>query len=533
MIQQGISKKLTEIIEWIYGIAFIAILFLVIFGASKISYAYKPQFAYSNGVYLSTGLIIWFAVLWIERFCLGRMKLFIEKNSKKLIVLLTILFFFFLVYLVYNYYFITGWDAGLLLTTAQGIAGGSEFAENTFVGYYFSTYPNNIFLIFIFSKILKMESLFGILDAGNGIMGILTVQCLLSAITGFMVFKIAFGLRKSLKSAWNAWGLYVLIIGVSPWVSIPYSDSIGIIFPICILYLYMKIKEGKHTALNCFLISVVSVLGYKIKPQLFIVTIAIMITVVLNLLKKDVEDLKLQSKRYFRNAAGVILGVCITLLFSHLAVQSIAIEMNDKESFGPAHFIMMGLNPITNGGYLEDDVLYTREQRSEDRTQANIKVIKERLENYGPAGMLQHLVKKTLNNYSDGTWAWGAEGEFYTEFLQDKNQGMSPLLKSVYYYNGSRYSVFCSYSQMMWVVVLFGCFMAFLFRKNRKSEENMEYIMILAILGLTVFELIFESRARYLYCYVPVYIILGYSGVESLYYFVKKKVGVSTRNYGK
>lgn len=45
-------------------------------------------------------------------------------------------------------------------------------------------------------------------------------------------------------------------------------------------------------------------------------------------------------------------------------------------------------------------------------------------------------------------------------------------------------------------------------------------IVMLAIIGLTIFELIFEARARYLYTYVPLYIILAAAGVQKI---VEKK----------
>lgn len=46
-------------------------------------------------------------------------------------------------------------------------------------------------------------------------------------------------------------------------------------------------------------------------------------------------------------------------------------------------------------------------------------------------------------------------------------------------------------------------------------------IVMLAIIGLTIFELIFEARARYLYTYVPLYIILAAAGVQKI---VEKKI---------
>ena len=82
-----------------------------------------------------------------------------------------------------------------------------------------------------------------------------------------------------------------------------------------------------------------------------------------------------------------------------LAVTSIPIELDKEESFGPAHFIMMGLNPGTNGGFLEDDVTYTYSQPTDERTQADTEMIRKRLEDYGPAGLLEHLEKKLADGF--------------------------------------------------------------------------------------------------------------------------------------
>ena len=87
------------------------------------------------------------------------------------------MFFGVQLYVVSNYYFITGWDAGVLCDAARGIAEGQTYGKGSFLSYYFSTYPNNLFLLSVFSGIMKLDRLFGFLDVESGIMGILTVQC--------------------------------------------------------------------------------------------------------------------------------------------------------------------------------------------------------------------------------------------------------------------------------------------------------------------------------------------------------------------
>ena len=45
-------------------------------------------------------------------------------------------------------------------------------------------------------------------------------------------------------------------------------------------------------------------------------------------------------------------------------------------------------------------------------------------------------------------------------------------------------------------------------------------VLMLGIIGLSLFELLFEARARYLYIYVPLYIILAIYGIS----FINQKI---------
>jgi riboflavin transporter FmnP len=71
---------------------------------------------------------------------------------------------------------------------------------------------------------------------------------------------------------------------------------------------------------------------------------------------------------------------------------------------------------------------------------------------------------------------------------------------------------------MLWLTVLMlSVFSAF---AQKKSEKN---VIMLAIIGLTIFELIFEARARYLYTYVPLYIVLAMYGIERISYLLRQE----------
>jgi ABC-2 type transport system permease protein len=63
-------------------------------------------------------------------------------------------------------------------------------------------------------------------------------QCFLNTLTGFMLFFLIRKVLRDDRAAAAGFMIYVLLIGLSPWVSIPYSDSIALIFPVSVLLLY-------------------------------------------------------------------------------------------------------------------------------------------------------------------------------------------------------------------------------------------------------------------------------------------------------
>lgn len=88
---------------------------------------------------------------------------------------------------------------------------------------------------------------------------------------GYLLYQVAEKFFDSHICAAGTWLVYVLFIGLSPWMRIPYSDSIGLIFPVLILWMYQKMDNEKKKYLKYIMIAVVSFLGYKIKPTVIIV----------------------------------------------------------------------------------------------------------------------------------------------------------------------------------------------------------------------------------------------------------------------
>lgn len=89
----------------------------------------------------------------------------------------------------------------------------------------------------------------------------------------------------------------------------------------------------------------------------------------------------------------------------------------------------------------------------------------------------------------------------------------------MYYNNGEYYKYFESYLQSIWLLILFiSIFSIFKIR-------NHELLVIhLTIIGITLFLLLFEARARYLFLYSPYYLLLFVIGTANIYKKIDSKM---------
>lgn len=59
--------------------------------------------------------------------------------------------------------------------------------------------------------------------------------------------------------------------------------------------------------------------------------------------------------------------------------------------------------------------------------------------------------------------------------------------------------------------------------KKINDVKTNQFVALLSIFGLTLFLWIFEARARYLYCFLPMYIICASIGLDNIAQKIKFK----------
>lgn len=519
------KELINKAVKFVSIIMFAFILLIMFFVDTRVDYNYRNDVKLNNyifflGVFLIIGILIALKkLLKNKKDKVQKIVSKIESKSTLIIVILFILLIIFQALMIRNLYFETKWDLEHVIGTVRNFLETGVFDNHEYIGNhpYFSIYPNNLFLTNAFCLIGKMVMIFfeekyvygALVIIGTvlvDIAGILTVKTI-GNFTDKKIFKIIGMLG------------FMTFIGVSPWILVPYSDTYSIMFPIAVLYNYTK-KDKK--LYNYLLIGIFSYIGYLIKPTAIIVLIAIVIIELFKLLANitTIKENRLKrAKKVAKNIIFVFLGVVLVFLLEFGLSRLTNYQAEKKYEISFYHYLMMGINEETTGAYNGDDVLDSISQNSyEERIDYNKKVFLERLKSMSAKDLAKFYTKKMLVNYNDGTLAWGREGGFY-DIVNNKDDRLANIMKNFYYNDGSLFYIFTNIMQFIWIFIIVFTFICAILKKFDKNIS----VIFLSLIGLTLFVLLFEARARYLYLYSTFYIIIAVLGIEALIYKKNKK----------
>lgn len=488
-----ISKWTTYFLKFLFFSIYFTVLLLCLF-SFRIDYAYKLGISNYNFIWLTFGMM---------SLVLGILVLKNIKINKKLFKLLPLIVLLFQLVLLSSYYFITNWDALEIFNNAFELANKNFSNLNND---YYSMYPNNIFITVIYSKLIEWATFFGHSD--DSLFFILSIQSIINVITGILIYIVTKKITQNQMLSCIAYLFYIILLWFSPWTSIPYSDSFGLFFPILMLYLY--VMESSNVFLNYLRVAFivfVSIIGYAIKPHSIILAIGL---VIITLFVKNIKFSKLL----------LIIGIIVVTAFStRFLVTSVnnnaGFSLNPEAEMTYHHFFKMGLNTVTDGGYSAKDFYESTGIKNKNERQKNdIAIAKERIRVFGVWGLVKHQIKKTLNNFNDGTFAWGREGSFFFEIFEN-DSFIAMLTRNLYYDTGQYRHIFEGITQTLWIVILVLILGTVFYNTN----ENKEVVILLwiTLIGVFLFESLFESRARYIYTYSPLFIVLSVIGLQTIF----------------
>lgn len=352
---------------------------------------------------------------------------------------------------------------------------------------YYSVYPNNRFLLIILYGLQK------IIPIGNQILfSLLSTICIsvMSLFTYKTVNKVL-DLNKGLLS------LFICVL--SPifylYVSYYYTDVLMLPFASILIYLIVKTKDEKNLKSNVLyglLIGIIAIIGYKIRAVAIFILVAYFVYLIFT--KKILIVLK--------KFAPIIIGAILTITCIGTIENKFFTNVNVDKEFPMTHWIMMGVNEKSYGHYSQDDYnLSSSASNVSERTNLNIKEIKNRLNDLGPFGTVKLLVVKLVSVWAKGDYSY----QKYLELVNDFNPSYSYLLEDK--------NIVINYLlQFSKIVVMFMAIISLIniYKSGKKS------IIAISLFGAVFFYLVWEVCPRYGLSFLPWLILIGTCSYDTL-----------------
>ena len=493
------KNNFSRLIGWTFFLAFSIVTLSVLFADGGI-YSYNknvPILSFLIGTLVAAGLFLIYRKL--------------EKNKKQIsrkkeifIVSAAILLFFAIgLFTIAVLRVSPSWDVGHIYEAALSLANNGDLGgEYSYV----SNFPFQAFLVGVFAIIIKCTS--WLINPKLSLMLVNLLLILGTIIFFYLIIRKTLGAKKAIFSL----SLFLLFSPILLYTVIFYTDTISMFFITGSVYLALLLFEEKISKIKLVILSVIFGLfcfcGYQVKATSIFILIA---TVIFALLIKK----KINIKRF------AISAVCVITVFVPLSlvVASYTHRITDRSLEVPkTHWIMQGLNGY--GGFnMEDytDITYPGLGDKEELSKRHIEEIKSRLGKYGPIGYVDFLSKKISFTWGDGTY-------FVGDKLRRNPAHPESLVYQIVSADGNYFTSYNIWMNGLQIMLLIGITIgAFLTRKDRSPMS----LLKIALMGLFMFLLAWETRSRYLINYLPIMLILF---IYSLDKIAQLKISVNKKH---
>ena len=437
---------------------------------------------------------------------------------------LTIAFIFLFILqlqLVRSIYTWITWDVGILIHYAI-----HSTREAPIEQLYFSIFPNNLMLFFVLHHIIRLFQLVGY---QNYLLGLVVVNTILVNIA--MLASIL-TVRKIYPSHNRAILLFILLtflIGLSPWLIVPYSDTF--LMPIISLLiltglLTIKAKTNAKRIIFASISGFLIALGWLIKPLVIVIPAAAIAALILYAFSVR-RKIKIRNGIITSLAAGVVIFITIGAFNMYTERQNIII-IDETIRTPMSYTIATGLveqsvsHTRSLYGTWSFDVAGLNHGTTEEKNERFIQFIKGQLSEFGVLGYAEFLFNKARWITSEGHFFWLGEGEVTGVFSNPERN----ILTNFFYPTGRYYPFYLHGANGIWVVVFGGILIGMLAScitasgKNRLTD-NFELFMRLAVF-FSIFVLLFtEGRSRYLISFLPIFCVVSAGGYSYFGKFLK------------
>ena len=418
------------------------------------------------------------------------------------------------------------WDFGAIMAASDDISAGNIIRNWG----YFQEYPYNLntaVLVGIFKFVLGGNQWAPYILNIIAVTSSITAACLLA--------NRLYGQRAMILTAFFCIAATPLYL----YIPIVYTDTLSMPFAIWTVYAWSCTRtyrvgaEKTRPVLYYALIGLLSAAGYLIKPVAAIGLTAFVTDFILNrnkyihvIFPSKSLMLKIVSGAIPLAAAFFTFVLVIFTFRCYVGLKGFDSRLDSGKSIPYTHWLMMGINtPIAEGGtsygyggFSNEDLKYTRSYKTlQEKEQAEIGLIKARLNQFGIEGYILFLLKKIEWTWTDGTY-------FSPVKLARYPVKLTALHKFVLFSNGKSNRLYLIFAQLVQAIMLSMMFVRCIILL-RKGADDAFRLMSVMCLGLMFFLLFWETRSRYLVFLIPVFVVMTVSGMISAFRGLDKVSG--------
>lgn len=408
------------------------------------------------------------------------------------------------------------WDAGAIQTIANNyIKTGNTDPDNKAWEYnYLLRYDNNITITYFVVIIYRIANFVGI-DKDILLIFINNILILLSSLFIMAIIYVKFN-----KSVFSIISTFIIaIINFSPYSTVFYTDTVGLFFVASQLFIlllierYAKRNNVYVLKILTILLGIFAYLGYVIKPTTLILMISIFLSSLFFINK--CRNVKIIAKYFGLFALGAISSFFILnslIAYSNGFAKYSSSQIREKRT-GFLHYLGMGsmrglppYNECNIGSYCPRYADDTASKGAREREEVSLNIFIDSLTNNFPFGWLKFAILKISNFFNDGTFGVWGEGSSRNNFIQFLAEGnIVHKFRRFLSWNGDKFRLFSVFVSIVWGAIL-TLFTIFIFKSANKFKYYHVVLLFFTLL-VVAYQVLFESRARYIFIYLPIFIV--------------------------
>ena len=277
-------------------------------------------------------------------------------------------------------------------------------------------------------------------------------------------------------------------------------DTLSFFVPILILFLFDYVEFDKFSKKNVIIFILLGLLlfyGKEIKITSLIIFMSLIFC----------SFFKIKNLKYLLYyIISAITFILLSITFNTLIVNNANLNFFEKGvgKYPYSHWIMMGVEDIDKdnssrnsyGGYNVNDYDLTfAHMKSGDATSFNIHEYVNRVRKMKFIGYVNYLNKKAVNTWTDGYYFVDVKLSIQQPHKDE------PVYQFIFVENKEFFIYFVQGVQFMFIICLIIDSII-----NFNKNHDIDYLK-LTIIGLVIFFLLWENRSRYLYNYIPLFIL--------------------------